>query len=256
MTWGGKTAVKSPPAASGRGYIHTYTLTYLDLIHQEGIIRKPGKSMMSGRPALAPSPAPSPAPPHTTTATATPQQDLPPPPPPPFPPKSQVIPIVPTEFARIYNVTHPFVVLSLYYFSFPSIVANPVLALQYLLVPLSVLQLAYVVTCLPATTTTSSGGGGGESGSGSSSSFSPFSTNLPPTTSKKLSSSPSSSSSLSLSKLKGKGKGKGKAKKAQGNGLDLSGKVVVSKYIYISPNFSPNLVCQKNKKKQRRERES
>lgn len=170
---------------------------------------------MSGRPPLAAAlPAPSPAPPPHTTATtaATPQQDPP-------PPKSQVIPIIPTEFARIYNLTHPFVVLSLYYFSFPSIVANPVLALQYLLVPLSVLQLVYVVTCLPATTTTTTS----SSGSGSSSShFSPFSTNLPPTASKK----PSSSS-------KNKGKGKGKGKKAQGNGLDLSGKVVVSKYLYI-----------------------
>lgn len=147
------------------------------------------KSMMSGRrPLAAPPPPPPPATPKTTTTTtSTPRQD-PPPPPPPL--KSQIIPIVPTEFARIYNVTHPFVVLSLYYFSFPSIVANPVLALQYLLVPLSVLQLAYAVTCLPASS--------GRSGSASSSSSS-------------------------------KHKGKGKGKNAQGNnGLDLSGKVMVS----------------------------
>lgn len=175
---------------------------------------------MSGRhrplaappPPLAPAPATPPAS-QTTTITTTPQQE----PPPPL--KSQVIPIVPTEMARIYNLTHPFVVLSLYYFSFPSIVANSVLALKYLLIPLSVLQLAYVVICLHATTTSTT------------------------TTSSRSGSSSYSSSSSSSSKHKGKGK----SKNAQGNnGLDLSGKVTVSKYLFmffISPYISPTQIC-------------
>lgn len=197
--------------------------------------------MMSSRrpPPPSPSPAPLPLPLSTTTTTITPhpQQDSPPP-----PPTSQIIPILPTEFANIYNITHPFLILSLYLFSFPSIVANPVPALQYLLIPLSCLQLVYVVTCLPTITTTntttptnSTTTNNTTTTSGSGESSSPFSIggggggalSTPSTTSK-------NSSSLSKKKRKGRN--------VRHNGFSLSGKVVVS-YAYIRiryENYSPH----------------
>ncbi|MCJ1271024.1 Glycosylphosphatidylinositol (GPI) anchor assembly protein [Lobaria immixta] len=64
-------------------------------------------------------------------------------------PTSQPINALSTDVARVYTTIHPFLLLSLYYFSFPSLVSDPVLVLQNSLLPLSVLQLGYVVTCLP-----------------------------------------------------------------------------------------------------------
>lgn len=173
-------------------------------------------------PPRASAPAPAPTPTTTTTTIPTRQHG-----PPPAPPTSQIIPILPTEFARIYSITHPFLILSLYYFSFASIVENPVLALQSLLVPLSFLQLAYVVTCLPTITTTntppsSGSGGGNSSGEALASHFPPLVANL-----KKSSSS---------SKKKGKGK-----RVEQQNGFNLSGKLVVSTFIYLSIYISLSL---------------
>lgn len=184
--------------------------------------------MMNRRPPLAPPPPPPPAPaPHPTTL---PQQDP--------PPSSQIIPILPTEFARIYSITHPILILSLYYFSFPSIIANPVLALQYLLVPLSFLQLAYVVTCLPTATTTTTSVSG-RSGESCSSHFSggALHSNPPPTTTDTTTTTTDTTTDTTTaskkSSLSSKKKKKGKGKKVQQNEFRLSGKVVVSYYIYI-----------------------
>lgn len=55
------------------------------------------------------------------------------------------------DIARIYTQVHPLVILSLYAYSFNSIVADPVPALLSILAPLAVLQIAYVAVCLPPT---------------------------------------------------------------------------------------------------------
>lgn len=74
---------------------------------------------------------------------------------PPLPPSRKLVPTsqpintLPTDVARLYTTIHPLLLLSLYYFAFPSLVSDPVLTLQNAVLPLSVLQLAYVVTCLP-----------------------------------------------------------------------------------------------------------
>ncbi len=64
-------------------------------------------------------------------------------------PTTQPISTLPTDTARIYNTFHPVLVLTLYYLTFPFLVSDPVLTLRYSLFPLSILQLGYVVTCLP-----------------------------------------------------------------------------------------------------------
>jgi phosphatidylinositol glycan class F len=55
------------------------------------------------------------------------------------------------DTARIYTHVHPVIVLSLYAYKFPAIVADPVPALLSILAPLAVLQVAYVALCLPPT---------------------------------------------------------------------------------------------------------
>lgn len=69
------------------------------------------------------------------------------------PKPSAAAPIEPlkNDAAQIYTHVHPVVVLSLYVFSFKSIVADPVPALLNILAPLAVLQIAYVAICLPPT---------------------------------------------------------------------------------------------------------
>lgn len=69
------------------------------------------------------------------------------------PKPSTAAPISPlnTDFARLYTHIHPVVILSLYAYKFPAIVADPVPALLSILAPLAVLQIAYVATCLPPT---------------------------------------------------------------------------------------------------------
>lgn len=78
--------------------------------------------------------------------------------------KTRALPVKPLEndVAKLYTHIHPILVLSTYIFSFQSIVENPVRSLYILLLPLSILQVIYVVLCLPpvppagtATTTTS-----------------------------------------------------------------------------------------------------
>jgi len=68
----------------------------------------------------------------------------------PRPPASP-IDILNNDTARLYTHIHPILVLSLYAFQFPSIVADPVPALTTTLIPLSILQIAYVALCLPPT---------------------------------------------------------------------------------------------------------
>jgi phosphatidylinositol glycan class F len=46
---------------------------------------------------------------------------------------------------------HPILVLSLYAFKFPALVADPVSTLLSTLAPLAVLQIAFVAVCLPPT---------------------------------------------------------------------------------------------------------
>ncbi|KAF2646371.1 hypothetical protein P280DRAFT_387553 [Massarina eburnea CBS 473.64] len=58
--------------------------------------------------------------------------------------------------AKLYTHLHPILVLSLYAYRWPSIVADPVPALTSALVPLSILQIAYVAICLPPTGGTAS----------------------------------------------------------------------------------------------------
>lgn len=66
-------------------------------------------------------------------------------------PAASTIDILNNDTAHIYSHMHPILLLSLYAFQFKSIVADPVPALLNTLIPLSILQIAYVSICLPAT---------------------------------------------------------------------------------------------------------
>lgn len=72
-------------------------------------------------------------------------------------PKAPVTPIEPlnTDAARIYTHIHPVLILSLYAYKFNDLVADPVPALLSTLLPLAVLQIAFVAVCLPPTDGTS-----------------------------------------------------------------------------------------------------
>ncbi|KAI1008165.1 hypothetical protein K3495_g74 [Podosphaera aphanis] len=63
--------------------------------------------------------------------------------------KKGAIELLPTNLARLSSRAHPIVLLSAYYQYFPQLVSQPVLTLQHTIVPLTILQIAYVVTCLP-----------------------------------------------------------------------------------------------------------
>jgi phosphatidylinositol glycan class F len=56
-----------------------------------------------------------------------------------------------SDTARFYTHIHPILVLSLYAFKFPALVADPVSTLLSTLAPLAVLQIAFVAVCLPPT---------------------------------------------------------------------------------------------------------
>ena len=64
---------------------------------------------------------------------------------------SQPIELLPAELARICKDVHPAVLLSAYYLRFSAFVADPVGILVNSLLPLASIQIAYAVTCLPAT---------------------------------------------------------------------------------------------------------
>jgi len=61
------------------------------------------------------------------------------------------IDILHNDTAKLYTHIHPVLVLSAYAYQFSAIVADPVPALTSALVPLSILQIAYVAICLPPT---------------------------------------------------------------------------------------------------------
>ncbi|KAF1357403.1 hypothetical protein EJ07DRAFT_167588 [Lizonia empirigonia] len=60
-----------------------------------------------------------------------------------------------TDAAHIYTHIHPILVLSLYAYIFNDLVADPVPTLLSTLLPLAVLQVAFVAVCLPPTSGTS-----------------------------------------------------------------------------------------------------
>jgi len=66
--------------------------------------------------------------------------------------------LVDSDAARLYNHLHPVIVLSSYLIQFRGVVANPTGSLIALLFPLNILQVVYLVLCLPPTgsSTTSS----------------------------------------------------------------------------------------------------
>lgn len=64
-------------------------------------------------------------------------------------PFSQPISVLPTDIARFYTHLHPIIILAVYYFCFPYLVANPVSVLSKALAPLAHLQITYCVVCLP-----------------------------------------------------------------------------------------------------------
>lgn len=68
-------------------------------------------------------------------------------------PKSTSLPIniLDNDIARIYTHIHPVLVLSLYAFSFKSIVADPVPTLLNGVIPITALQVTYAIICLPPT---------------------------------------------------------------------------------------------------------
>ncbi|KAL8910253.1 MAG: hypothetical protein Q9171_004454 [Xanthocarpia ochracea] len=64
-------------------------------------------------------------------------------------PTSTPISLLPTPTARLYHHIHPILILSLFYLSFPSLVANPVSTLSKLLFPVAGSQMLYCVLSLP-----------------------------------------------------------------------------------------------------------
>ena len=64
-------------------------------------------------------------------------------------PSSQPISILATDGARFYTHVHPILLLSYYYLRFPVLVATPIPTLLFDLLPLSILQTIYIVSCLP-----------------------------------------------------------------------------------------------------------
>lgn len=61
------------------------------------------------------------------------------------------IDILQNDTAKFYTHLHPILVLSLYALQFNSLVADPVSTLFNTLLPVGILQIAYVAICLPPT---------------------------------------------------------------------------------------------------------
>jgi phosphatidylinositol glycan class F len=66
-------------------------------------------------------------------------------------PPANPVDLLHNDTAKLYTHVHPVLVLSVYAYQFGAIVADPVPALISALVPLSILQIAYVAICLPPT---------------------------------------------------------------------------------------------------------
>ncbi|KAH6683028.1 GPI biosynthesis protein Pig-F [Halenospora varia] len=60
------------------------------------------------------------------------------------------IELIPTDLAKIVSQAHPALLLSLFYFRFSALVADPVPTLLSSLLPLTVIQIGYTVICIPA----------------------------------------------------------------------------------------------------------
>lgn len=71
-------------------------------------------------------------------------------------PVSQPISVLPTDIARLYTHLHPIIILTVYYFSFPYLVKDPVSVLSKAIAPLAHLQITYCVVCLPQSSGSSS----------------------------------------------------------------------------------------------------
>ncbi|KAI9754952.1 MAG: hypothetical protein M4579_004488 [Chaenotheca gracillima] len=74
-----------------------------------------------------------------------------------------------SEAARVFTHVHSVLILSLCYLRFDSLVEDPVSSLVASLLPLVVIQLSYVITCLPATSSSNVGGAGNAASSNKSS---------------------------------------------------------------------------------------
>lgn len=64
-------------------------------------------------------------------------------------PTTPPISILSTDAARTFTHIHPVLLLAFYYFRFPFLVASPVPVLFGHLLPVSLIQIAYVTICLP-----------------------------------------------------------------------------------------------------------
>lgn len=63
--------------------------------------------------------------------------------------KSMTIEVFPTTLAQISSLAHPILLLSAYIAQFSHLVVDPIRGLLNLLFPLTIIQIAYVVVCLP-----------------------------------------------------------------------------------------------------------
>ena len=126
--------------------------------------------MASSHPTPSPSPSPSRVGGHSRSASSSTNylSTQAPTPKPSAPPVN----IFPSPAARLYSYVHPVLLVTVYVASFPSLVADPITKLLNDLPLLSVLQIAYVMVCLPPAGAVSSsssqsrladGDGGGDS---------------------------------------------------------------------------------------------
>lgn len=80
-----------------------------------------------------------------SAATKTPPASAPPAKP------SSPIELLPTDAARIVSQAHPAILLAGFYIRFPALVENPAPTLLSSLLLLSMVQIVYVILCLPPT---------------------------------------------------------------------------------------------------------
>ena len=64
-------------------------------------------------------------------------------------PLSQPVLILNSDTARLYTHIHPVLLPASLYFLFPRLVSDPVYTLSWTVIPLTLLQMAYCMTCLP-----------------------------------------------------------------------------------------------------------
>ena len=70
-------------------------------------------------------------------------------------PLSQPISVLSSDAAHLYTHVHPILLLAPFYVLFPRLVNDPVRTLSWTIVPLSIFQVAYCMTCLPPSSGTS-----------------------------------------------------------------------------------------------------